>query len=87
MLEHHNELSEFDYESGVPFLENRYYVPIWEKYALSVEEASVYFHIGQNKLRDFIKQNDGANWILVSGNRSLIKRELFKSMLDGCSVI
>lgn len=26
-------------------------VPIWEKYTLTIEEASKYFHIGENKLR------------------------------------
>ena len=26
-------------------------VPIWEKYTLTIEEASKYFRIGENKLR------------------------------------
>ena len=28
-------------------------VPIWEKYTLTVEEASKYFRIGEKKLRKF----------------------------------
>ena len=27
-------------------------VPIWEKYTLTIEEASKYFRIGENKLRN-----------------------------------
>ena len=29
-------------------------IPVWEKYMLSTEEASEYFHIGINKLRRII---------------------------------
>ena len=32
-------------------------IPIWEKYTLSVEEASVYFRIGENKLRELVKKS------------------------------
>ena len=28
-----------------------YEIPIWRKYALSIEEAAVYFHIGHVKIR------------------------------------
>ena len=34
-------------------------VPVWERYTLSVEEAAVYFRIGENKLRKIISENDG----------------------------
>lgn len=30
---------------------NNMNVPIWEKYTLTIEEASKYFRIGENKLR------------------------------------
>ena len=26
-------------------------IPVWEKYTLTIEEASKYFRIGENKLR------------------------------------
>ncbi len=29
-------------------------VPIWEKYTLTIEEASKYFRIGENKLRTIL---------------------------------
>ena len=28
-------------------------IPVWEKYTLTIEEASKYFRIGENKLRRF----------------------------------
>ena len=30
-------------------------VPIWEKYSLTLEEASKYFRIGEKKLRRFVR--------------------------------
>ena len=32
-------------------------VPIWEKYTLTVEEASKYFRIGEKKLRKLAEEN------------------------------
>ena len=39
-------------------------IPIWEKYTLSVEEAAVYFRIGEAKLRRLISENADADYIL-----------------------
>ena len=44
-------------------------IPVWEKYMLSTEEASEYFHIGINKLRRIISLNPTAEWILWNGTR------------------
>ena len=43
---------------------NRTDVPIWEKYTLTIEEASKYFRIGENKLRKFAEENPTAGWVL-----------------------
>ena len=32
-------------------------VPIWEKYTLTIEEASKYFRIGEKKLRKLAEEN------------------------------
>ena len=29
-------------------------IPVWEKYTLTIEEASVYFRIGEKKLRRLV---------------------------------
>ena len=50
-------------------------IPIWERYTLTIEEASKYFRIGENKLRRLAEENKNANWlneclmVLKSGER------------------
>ena len=39
-------------------------VPIWEKYTLTIEEASKYFRIGENKLRRLAEENPSAGWVI-----------------------
>ena len=39
-------------------------VPIWEKYTLTIEEASKYFRIGENKLRRLAEENPTAGWVI-----------------------
>lgn len=57
-------------------------MPWWQKYTLSVEEASEYFRIGDKKLRKFISENEDANFILWNGTRPQIKRKLFEHYID-----
>ena len=56
--------------------------PVWEKYMLSTEEASAYFHIGINKLRRIISLNPTAEWILWNGSHAYIKRRVFEQFID-----
>ena len=62
-------------------------VPLWERYTLSVEEAAVYFRIGENKLRRIISDNQNADFILWNGNRAQIKRKKFERYIDNLSAI
>lgn len=62
-------------------------VPIHEKYMLSIEEASQYFHIGENKLRKIVSEHKNANWLFYNGKRMLIKRTIFESVLDEIDTI
>lgn len=62
-------------------------VPVWEKYTLTVEEAAVYFRIGENKLRKLIGENKDAMYILWNGNRPQIKRAMFEKLIDGITLI
>ena len=62
-------------------------VPIWEKYTLTIEEASKYFRIGENKLRRLAEENPSAGWIIMNGNRIQIKRKHFKKIIDTLEVI
>ncbi len=54
-------------------------VPIWEKYTLTIEEASKYFRIGENKLRKLAEENPTAGWVILNGNRIQIKRKQFEN--------
>lgn len=62
-------------------------IPFWERYTMSVEEASAYFRIGENKLRKLISENNDADYILWNGNRPQIKRKKFEEYVDRHNLI
>lgn len=57
-------------------------LPIWEKYALTLKEASAYFNIGESKLRQMISENQSADFVLRNNTKMLIKRRAFEKMVD-----
>ena len=57
-------------------------IPVWEKYTLTIEEASRYFTIGQNKLRRLVEENRHGDWYVMNGNRILIKKKQFEKFMD-----
>lgn len=57
------------------------YIPLWEKANLTLEEASVYFGIGQNKLRE-LTNSDSCPYVIWCGNKRLINRKLFLEYLE-----
>ena len=68
-------------------MNNRCEIPLWEKYTLSIEEAAIYFRIGENKLRNLVESNRTANYLLWNGNRVQIKRALFEKFIDELEAI
>lgn len=62
-------------------------IPIWERYTLTIEEASKYFRIGENKLRRLAEENINANWLIMNGNRIQIKRKQFEKIIDTLDAI
>ena len=46
-----------------------------------MKEASEYYNIGENKLRELIKQ-DCCEFVLYIGKKALIKRKQFEEYLD-----
>ncbi len=62
-------------------------MPIWEKYTLTVEEASLYFRVGENKLRKLAEENPNANRLIMNGNRIQIKRKQFEKVIDTINAI
>lgn len=47
-----------------------------------MEETSAYFHIGFKKMYKLVRENPEAPWLLLNGNRKMIKREMFACWID-----
>ena len=62
-------------------------IPVWEKYTLTLEEASKYFRIGEKKLRKLAEENQGACRLMMIGNRIQIKRKQFEKVIDELDAI
>lgn len=57
-------------------------MPWWEKYALTLAEASEYFGIGYKKLKEFAETHDDEGFMFWNGNRILIKRKQFEKYIN-----
>lgn len=62
-------------------------IPIWQKYTLSISEASAYYGIGEKKLRNIVNENLEADFILEIGTHVRIKRILFEEFLNRATTI
>lgn len=62
-------------------------IVFYEKYMLTVDEACVYYHIGERKMAELIRNNPTEMWILRNGKRTMIKQALFTKWLDKQSEI
>ena len=62
-------------------------VLIKDKYCLTVEEAAVYFNIGEKSLRKVIANNLNADYLLYVGVKVLIKRKMFEDYVDSIHAI
>ena len=62
-------------------------IPGWKRYALTITEAAAYYHIGENKLRMIADEHPQADFIIMNGNRILIKRQKFEEYLDRATVV
>lgn len=66
---------------------NEVEIPVWEKYVLSIREASAYFGIGEHKLRSLVDANRQEDFILRNGRYTRIKRKAFEQYIDDHSDI
>lgn len=53
----------------------------YEKYNLTIKEAAQYYNIGENKLRELIKEPD-CDFVIYVGKKALIKKASFEAYLD-----
>ena len=56
-------------------------MPLWERYLMTIEEASMYFRIGENKLREVANEHKDV-CVLQNGNRMLIKKKKFEKLMN-----
>lgn len=59
----------------------KYLVPIWEKVALTLEEAAAYSGIGINKIRQ-LSNSENCDFVVWVGNKRLIKRKKFDAFIS-----
>lgn len=62
-------------------------IPFWEKYMLTIREAAEYFHIGEKKMRQIVDENGDADFLIMNGNRVMVKRKCFEQFLDAATVV
>ena len=62
-------------------------VPVNEKFTLTIKEAAQYFGLGENKLRRLAAEKPTPRWVMMNGNRILIKRRQFEKALDSTDAI
>ncbi len=55
--------------------------PIWKKKCLSIEEASAYFGIGPQKIRQLIKRRD-CSFVMYMSEKPFVLREQLEKYLD-----
>lgn len=58
------------------------YLMASEKYNFTIKEAVQYFNIGEKNLRKLVANNPTADYILMVGNKILIKRKIFELFID-----
>ena len=58
-------------------------IPLCEKYALTIDEAAIYFGIGTKKLREMVRRYPNKGVFIKHGNKVLIKRVMFEKFLNG----
>lgn len=61
-------------------------IPIWEKFALTINEATEYFNIGEKKIRALV-DNFGDDFSVLNGSKVLIKRKQFEDFLNKTTAI
>lgn len=54
---------------------------------MTVLEASEYYHIGENKLRNVIDSHPNAEFLIMNGNRYLIKKKKFEEYLECATLL
>ena len=69
--------------------ENVILVPVWNKFLLTVNEASEYFGLGVNKIRRVANDymDSDYNFVIQNGTKIMINRGKFEEFLNNTTTI
>ena len=62
-------------------------IPIWEKFTLTISEASEYFNLGEKKMRFLANNYNDYGFVLQNGNKILIKRRKFEDFINETNAV
>lgn len=68
-------------------MNNETQVQIQNKFCLTIDEAVIYFNIGEKKLRKLVSDNLDSGFIIQNGVKFLIKRKQFEDFLNDLTAI
>ena len=68
-------------------MNNETQVQIQNKFCLKIDEAVIYFNIGEKKLRKLVSDNLDSGFIIQNGVKFLIKRKRFEDFLNDLTAI
>ena len=68
-------------------MNNETQVQIQNKFCLTIDEAVIYFNIGEKKLRILVSDNLDSGFIIQNGVKFLIKRKRFEDFLNDLTAI
>ena len=68
-------------------MNNETQVRIQNKFCLTIDEAVIYFNIGEKKLRKLVSDNLDSGFIIQNGVKFLIKRKRFEDFLNDLTAI
>lgn len=58
-------------------------IPVWEKFAITVDEAAAYMNIGVNQLRSLSRETEFRETIVLRvGSKCLFKRERLEAYME-----
>ena len=68
-------------------MNNETQVQIQNKFCLTIDEAVIFFKIGEKKLRKLVADNLDSGFIIQNGVKFLIKRKRFEDFLNDITAI
>ena len=68
-------------------MNNETQAQIQNKFCLTIDEAVIYFNIGEKKLRKLVSDNLDSGFIIQNGVKFLIKRKRFEDFLNDLTAI